>query len=412
MSSPGEIGTARYALEVGHPCPQAGRGPYAGSMSTPPAVRLLESAIDAGTIPGGIIAHGHDPRPVARGGALPGGPALPADAILRIQSMAKAITAVAALRLVERGELGLDSPVAPWLPELAAPRMLPHPGAALEEAIPAPAPITLRHLLTCTSGVGIVTVESPLHQAMAATGLEAGPAPWQLAADDWLTALGELPLVGEPGRIWRYHHSFGVLGILISRLAGAALQEHLRTDLLTPLGMVDTGAWVPEEQQHRMPPAFAARLRERGEAERGEVELVQTQPAGGGPLAGPPAHDVSHGELVSTAADYLRFLQALRDGELLSPEHLELLTTDQVPDEAKRPDSFYPGFWAGTGWGFGVSIATEGVHRGRWGWSGGCGTGFFVDPDGTIGLLLTQVEIGEHLMPLLEAFQELPAPAR
>ncbi|HIY23716.1 MAG TPA: beta-lactamase family protein [Candidatus Brachybacterium merdigallinarum] len=380
------------------------------STPTPPAIALLESAIDAGTVPGGIIAHGHDPRPVARGAALPGGPALPDDAILRIQSMAKAITAVAALRLVERGELGLDSPVAPWLPELAAPRMLPHPGAALEEAIPAPAPITLRHLLTCTSGVGIVTVESPLHQAMAAAGLAAGPAPWQLAADDWLTALGELPLVGEPGRIWRYHHSFGVLGILISRLAGTALHEHLRTDLLTPLGMVDTGAWVPEEQQHRMPPAFAARRRERGEAERGKVELVQTQPAGGGPLAGAPSHDVSHGELVSTAADYLRFLRALRDGELLSPEHLELLTTDQVPAEAKRPDSFYPGFWAGTGWGFGVSIATEGVHRGRWGWSGGCGTDFFVDPDGTIGLLLTQVEIGEHLMPLLEAFQELPAP--
>lgn len=388
------------------------------SPSTPSAVRLLESAIDVGTVPGGIVAHGRDPEPVARGRIAPDGrgasdyPAFPADAIVRIQSMTKVITAVAVLRLVERGVLALDSPVAEWLPELAAPRVLPTPLAPLEDAVPSRTPITLRHLLTCTAGVGIATAEGPLQRAMAEAGLEAGAAPWRLPADEWLAALASLPLVGEPGTVWRYHHSFGVLGILVSRLTGLPLAEHLRADLFDPLGMVDTGAFVPTSQRHRVPPAFSVPDGELAEAELVEAELVEVEPAGGGPLVVEPAHDVSHGELVSTAADFLRFLRALRDGELLGAEHLAMLTTDQVPPDAKRPDSFYPGFWDGTGWGFGVCVVTDGAHRGRWGWSGGFGTDFFVDADGMLGLLLTQVEICDHLMPLLEAFQDLPASSR
>jgi len=371
-------------------------------MSTPtlPAVHLLDSAVEAGTVPGGIIAHGHDPEPVARGAIAPGASPFPAEAIVRIQSMTKVVQAVAALRLVEQRELALDEPVGGLLPELAAPRVLAHPGAELDDSVPADTPITLRHLLTCTSGLGVATAEGPLQRAMSEAGLEAGSAPWTLDADRWLAALGALPLVGEPGRVWRYHHSFSVLGVLLSRVTGTSLDAHLQADLFGPLGMVDTGSFVPTSQRDRVPPAFSVE----------DDELVEAEPAAGGPLVGEPAHDVSHGELVSTAADYLRFLCALRDGELLTAEHLAMLTADQVPAEAKQQDSFYPGFWEGSGWGFGVSVVTKGAHRGRWGWSGGFGTDFFVDADGTIGLLLTQVEIGEHLMPLLEAFQKLPAP--
>lgn len=386
-------------------------------MSTPtsPAVRLLESAVLTGTVPGGIIAHGHDPEPVARGAIAVDGPPLEADAIMRIQSMTKVIQAVAALRLVEQGVLALDDPVGRWLPELAAPRVLTSPGAPLDDTVPADTPITLRHLLTCTSGVGMILDESPLQRAMAERGLEAGSAPWTLPASDWLAALGTLPLVGQPGRVWRYHHSFSVLGILLSRVTGMSLQAHLRETLFTPLGMVDTGLWVPEEKRDRLPAAYsvAGEDEEPGTGRRpadGLAGLVELEPLGGGPLVGDPGHNVSHGELVSTAADYLRFLRALRDGELVSPAHLRLLSTDQVPAAAKQPDSFFPGFWNGTGWGFGVSVVTAGAHAGRWGWSGGAGTDFFVDPDGTLGLLLTQVGMGERIFELLGAMQELPGP--
>ena len=79
---------------------------------------------------------------------------------------------------------------------------------------------------------------------------------------------------------------------------------------------------------------------------------------------------------------------------MISPDHFKKLTSDQVPTACKTADSFFPGFWDGTGWGFGVAVKTAGPQCGRFGWSGGQGTDFFVDPDGTVGVLLTQVELG------------------
>ncbi|MGP5034365.1 serine hydrolase domain-containing protein [Brachybacterium alimentarium] len=372
------------------------------SPQTSPAAQLLRSAVEDGVVPGGVIAVGPDPEPFAAGSMALGGEPMRTDAIFRIQSMTKLVTTVAALRLVAEGTLALDTPVESWLPELAAPRVLPRPDAPLEEAIPARTPITLRHLLTNTSGYGMILADSPLQRAMTAGGTEAGPQPPTLGADDWLAALSSLPLVGEPGTVWRYHHSFGLLGILLSRLSGMSTGEHLERTLFTPLGMRDTGYFVPARSAHRLPASYAA----------DDGSLVEREPAGGGFHVGPPPYDMSHSELLSTAPDYLRFLRALRDGELLSPRFLQLLSTDQVPDAVKQPDSFFPGFWERTGWGFGVCVVTGGPHRGRWGWSGGAGTDFFVDPDGTLGLLLTQVEIGERLAPLLEAYGEPAAPSR
>lgn len=369
-------------------------------MSTPTAgpAQLLERFVADGTVPGGVIAVGRAPEPVAVGAMSVGGPPMPADAIVRIQSMTKLVTAVAALRLVEQGALTLDAPVAPWLPELAAPRVLARPGAELADTVPARRPITLRHLLTNMSGCGMILEDSPLGRAMDATGTAAGPLPPTLGADEWLAALSSLPLVGQPGEVWRYHHSFGLLGILLSRISGTSTGELLEQSLFGPLGMADTGYCVPPERAHRLPAAYAVE----------DGRLVERDPAAGGVHVGPPPVAMSHGELLSTAPDYLRFLRALRDGDLLGAEHREMLRTDQVPEAAKDPGGFFPGFWEHTGWGFGVCVLTDGPRRGRWGWSGGAGTDFFVDPDGTIGLLLTQVEIGPRLAPLLEAFTELP----
>lgn len=369
------------------------------SQASPPA--FLLRAVEDGTVPGAVLAVGHDPEPVAIGASAVNGPPMRADAIVRIQSMTKLVTTVAALRLIEQGALALDDPVATWLLEVDTPRVLTSPDAPLTDTVPAERPITLRHLLTNMSGYGMILADSPLQHAMAANETEAGLLPPSLGADDWLTALSSLPLVGQPGTVWRYHHSFGLLGILLSRLTGMSAGEHLERTLLSPLGMVDTGYFVPAAARERLPALYT----------ESDGQLVELEGLGGGPHIGPPPQDMSHGELLSTAPDYLRFLRALRDGELLGAEHLAMLRSDQVPASAKQPGSFFPGFWARTGWGFGVSVVADGPHRGRWGWSGGAGTDFFVDPDGTLGLLLTQVELGPRVMPLLEAFGELSPPA-
>jgi CubicO group peptidase (beta-lactamase class C family) len=369
---------------------------------------LLIRHVDAGTIPGGVALLGAgNARVITAGMASAGGGPMGEDAIMRIQSMTKAITSVAALRLVEAGRLELDQSLVDWLPELADRQVLRGPTAELDDTVPACRAITLRHLLTNTSGYGMVTQASPLQLAMAANGTEAGPEPPAMGADEWLRRLAELPLAFQPGEGWRYHHSFAVLGILISRVTGRPLAEHLAEDVFGPLGMTDTALWVPEGKLDRLPAAYR----------HSDEGLVELEPAGGGFYAGPPSFDVSHGELVSTARDYHLFARILADGArvngqpVISPNHLQQMTSDQVPAACKTADSFFPGFWDGMGWGFGVAVTTEGPRRGRIGWSGGLGTDFFADPDGTVGILLTQVEMGEDLWPLVAQFQSLHEPS-
>jgi CubicO group peptidase (beta-lactamase class C family) len=366
---------------------------------------LLVRHVETGTIQGAValLGRGDDVEVVAIGLASDEGRPMRANAIMRIQSMTKVITSVAALRLVESGRLGLDQSVEKWLPELANRRVLSSPTAALDDTLPARRAITLRDLLTNASGYGMSMTDSPLQRAMAENETEAGSEPVTLGADEWLARLAELPLVFHPGEGWRYHHSFGLLGILLARLTDRPLDEHLTEDLFGPLGMTDTALSVPEDKLDRLPAAYR----------HGQDGLVETEPAGGGFYAGPPPFDVSHGELVSTVADFHRLTRLLVDGgqvngkALLSAEHVQQMTTDQVPAANKTPDSFFPGFWDGMGWGFGVGVRTEGPLRGRYGWSGGQGTDFFVDQDGTVGILLTQVELGEPMWQLVGEFQAL-----
>jgi CubicO group peptidase (beta-lactamase class C family) len=118
----------------------------------------------------------------------------------------------------------------------------------------------------------MVIQDSPLEQAMAANGTEAGPEPPAMGVDEWLRRLTELPLAFQPGEGWRYHQSFAVLGILISRVTGRPLGEHLAEDVSGPLGMTDTALWVADGKLDRLPAAYR----------HGDEGLVEIEPVGGG----------------------------------------------------------------------------------------------------------------------------------
>ena|SRR5688572_4698912 len=243
---------------------------------------MLERHIASGTVPGAVASLG---TAVAAAGVMSvGGAPMRADAIMRIKSMTKAVTAVAALRLVEAGRMGLDEPVHRWLPELADRQVLNSPTADLADTSPAVRAITLRHLLTSTCGYGMVLTECPLQRAMADSEVAVGVEPVTFAADEWLARLAALPLAFQPGEGWRYHHSFGILGILIARVAGRPLQDHLADDLLGPLGLRDTGQWVSTRSVARLPASYR----------HTDSGLVELEPAAGGFYAGHPPFDVSH----------------------------------------------------------------------------------------------------------------------
>jgi CubicO group peptidase (beta-lactamase class C family) len=180
---------------------------------------LLRRHVEAGTIPGavGLLGSG-DVAVVAAGRAAVGGAPLRDDAIMRIQSMTRPITTVAALRLLEAGLLGLDQSLEEWLPELAERRVLTSPTAALDDTVPMDRAITLRHLLTNGSGYGMALVSSPLQQAMADNGTEAGPEPPSLGAEEWLSRLAELPLAFQGQGTDFFVDPDGTVGILLTQV--------------------------------------------------------------------------------------------------------------------------------------------------------------------------------------------------
>lgn len=360
-----------------------------------PYLTALESFLVADGPPGLVAAveHGDSTRTDALGHAdADGRVPMRADALIRIQSMTKAVTAVAALLGVQSGDLALDDPVTRWLPELRDAPVLRHPDADVDDVVPAQRIVTVEDLLTCRGGYGMVADDSPIGRAYRERGVEPGPAAHAVGVDAWLSGFVGLPLIHQPGAGWRYHTCFELLGILLSRWASRPLHDHLRAVIFDPLGMPDSGFWAAPGQQHRLPAAYRSQ----------DGSLVEVEPAAGGVHGADPGYDFSHGELLSTAADYLRFARMLRDrgrfeGEqFLRADLVEAMTSDRLDGPEKTPEAFFPGFFDATSWGYGIGVATGGDHPGSFGWDGGYGTHVVIDRDADlIAILLPQLEISE-----------------
>ena len=182
------------------------------------------------------------------------------DTIFRIASMSKPVAAVAALILVEECVLRLDDPVDEYLPELAARRVLTRLDGPLDDTVPAERPITLRDLLTFQLGIGFghgmfgPPGSVPFMDAL--NELRGGmPRPAEVVEpDEWMRQLGSLPLACQPGTRWLYNTGSDILGVLIARVTGQPFGDFLHERIFAPLGMTDTGFWVPADAR----PAAAA----------------------------------------------------------------------------------------------------------------------------------------------------------
>jgi CubicO group peptidase (beta-lactamase class C family) len=293
------------------------------------------------------------------------------DSIFRIYSMTKPIVSVAAMMLWEEGRFLLNDPVAKYLPDLGRCKVAVIQGGEIEQ-VPAERPITIQDLLRHTSGL---TYEfrgnGPIHKMYMAARIYSRD---QSNAEQ-VAALGKMPLLNQPGTKWEYSRSTDVVGRLIEVLSGLSLGEFLQRRLLAPLGMVDTAFHVPAQHHARLAEAFA-----QDPDSGGTVQLIKVRDA--------PKFESGGGGLVSTAADYARFLQMLLnrgrlDGvRFLSRKTIELMTADHLGPITGAPDLLLPGY--GFGLGFAVRLQPGIAHVpgsvGQYFWGGLAGTTFWVDP--------------------------------
>ncbi|HEY0993962.1 MAG TPA: serine hydrolase domain-containing protein [Kofleriaceae bacterium] len=360
---------------------------------------VMRRHVDNGQLPGVVtLVSRHGEVHVDAIGTLAFGSQSPMrrDALFRLASMTKPVTAVAAMILVEQCKLRLDDPVDEWLPELRDRKVLRTIDGPLDDTVPAKRPITLRDLLTFRSGYGEVMFVAgfcPLLKAMMEAQLPLATWPFPGTADEFMKHLGSLPLAHQPGERWLYHMAAEILGVLIARVSGMSLGQFLRERIFEPLAMTDTGFSVPEEKLDRLTVCYYT------DPANGQAAVLD--PARGGGAARPPVFESGGGGLVSTADDMLAFgRMMLNKGvygheRILSRSSVELMTTDHITAEQKAASPFFPSFWDARGWGLGLSIIARRLDvaggPGRFGWDGAFGTSWYVDPsEDLVGILMIQ----------------------
>ena len=343
----------------------------------PSLLQFIDNEIELGRYPGAVVVvdrAGHRLIDSVRGSLTPGSDArMVRDAIFRIYSMTKPIVSAAAMVLVERGELLLDEPVSKYLPAFA--RVKVHTPAGL---VPAKHPISIRDLLRHTAGLTYGFFgRGEVRAAYKAARLGNRRRTLEATTD----AIANLPLEHQPGTTWEYSRASTVVGRVIEVVSGESLDTFLENHIFGPLGMEDTDFYIPP----------AKRARAAGDSAHLPRHFDKPLLLSGG------------GGLVSTMADYLSFLQMMRDGGV-APNGTRILTnssviemrSDQLFADGIEPGKYYfigPGHSFGLG--FGVKTAMdEGARAGPVGsyyWSGYGGTSFWVDPaNGLIGILLVQ----------------------
>lgn len=359
--------------------------------------RALQSYVDDNRIGGVVALVLRDGAPIyerAFGWAdKEAGRRMTTDTIFRIASQSKAITSVAILSLMEEGKLGLNDQVSRYLPSFTKTAVAVRNGAEVT-FVPARRGVTIRELLTHTAGVSYGTSNdvSTLYEAK---GL--GPA----AGFGWYTAdksepicetmerLGTLPFVAQPGEAWVYGYNTDILGCVVERASGMPLDEFIRTRITVPLGMTDTQFFASPEQRNRLAAVYASTA-------DGKTERAPDGARGQGSYVDGPRKSFSGGAgLLSTARDYSRFLEMIRNGgvlgsaRILSPRAVALMTTNQVGT-----------LRSANGLGFGLGFETTDRYGaagmesvGSFGWAGAYGSFYRVDPQArlTIVVMLQQL---------------------
>jgi CubicO group peptidase (beta-lactamase class C family) len=320
------------------------------------------------------------------------------DTVFRIASLTKPVLAAATMLLVEDDVIDLEEPIHRLLPELAGQRVLARIDSPLDDTVPARRPATVEDLLTFRAGFGAIlepvyNPPIPIVQAAEQLRLALGePDPrTPHDPDEWMRLFGTLPLMYQPGERWQYNVGSLLLGVLLARAARQPLGDVLRERLFEPLGMAQTGFWLPAARAEQLPAYYMT------DAETGQLAERPVSPPE--VWSSPPVFPSGAGGLVSTVDDFHAFARMLLDRgvhggtRVLSEKSVELMTTNRL-----TPEQITSGgkLLEGRGWGFGMAVTVTpeapATTAGQYGWSGGYGTTWFNDPhERLIAIAFTQV---------------------
>ena len=315
------------------------------------------------------------------------------DTIFRLFSMTKPITSVAAMMLYEAGHFSLDDPVGKFIPAFANMKVFDGMGETGIRLVEQHRPITIRHLLTHTSGLSYglhkdTPIDAMYHESRIADA--------NSTLAEVMERLARIPLVNQPGTRWRYSMSSTVLGHLVEVVTGQSFGEFLRSSLFNPFGMNDTSFFVPEGKLARLATVYVPSRGGGIAPHEGSVTSRHKRP-----------HAMQSGGagLVSTAPDYLRFCRMLLNGgelegeRVLAPKTVRMMVSDHLTDELKpyiiedRQASYTRGCGFGLGFGVVKDIARHGIpgSNGMYSWFGAASCYFWIDPaEQLIAILMTQ----------------------
>lgn len=348
----------------------------------------MARAVAAREVGGMVTLLARDGKVIAAksyGEAAPGR-AMTRDAIFRIYSMTKVVTAVAMMMLYEEGRWQLDDPVTKFIPEFANLKVAAgtdKDGKLILE--PMKRPPTMRELMSHTAGFsyGGTGPAGDIYRAKDPLGAD--------NLHGMIERLAEVPLLYQPGTAWQYSISVDIQGYIVEKLSGQTLGEFFRTRIFDPLRMVDTAFFVPPEKYGRLAAVYAH--------DKADGQLKPATTLLGRPMPdykAPPKLESGGGGLVSTLDDYARFAAmlankgALDGARILAPQTVEVMQTNVVPEEVLARPNPYPIFSKGLGWGMGVMTVndprlagrTEG--KGTMSWEGAAGTWFWADTENRV----------------------------
>lgn len=328
-----------------------------------------------------------------------------ADTIFRIYSMTKPITSVAMMMLYEEGRFQLDDPISKFIPAFADVKVFGKTNDGKIKLSDLEREITIHNLMTHTSGLTYAFHEASPVDAMYQ---EAGLLNRDQTLQEMVQELVKLPLVNQPGTVWRYSVSTDVLGHLVELIANMPFDAFLEQRIFAPLHMTDTGFYVPKEKIDRFAALYSP-------ADNGRLEL--TDPPATGEYSKPPSLFSGGGGLVSTTADYVQFAQMVLNGgeldgtRLLGRKTIEFMTTNHIPDQLLPFQTARVHHGLGYGLGFGVimNVAKSQVlgSINTCAWGGAASTHFWIDPkEELLGVIMTQFSPSFYY-PIFQQFKVL-----